>query len=128
MPDPAVDWRHRAACLGLDPDLFFDPARADAARLACHACPVRVECLAFATEHRTTGVWGGETADARVRLARAGGQRTSTTPLSDRRDLHARIDHLTRIGLPATKVAELVGVTSRTVNRQRARRRQGVDD
>ena len=56
-------WRTRAACRGLDPELFH-PARGEStteARAVCCSCPVRVECARWATfegvEHH--GIWGG---------------------------------------------------------------------
>lgn len=67
------DWRVRAACRNVaDPDLFFpvsddDQAPATAAQIeqakaVCASCPVRRQCLDFATETRQReGVWGGTT-------------------------------------------------------------------
>lgn len=37
-------WRDHAACLGGDPELWFDPAREDDARAVCAGCPVLVDC------------------------------------------------------------------------------------
>lgn len=55
-------WMGRAACRGVDPDLFFvgrgestDPAKA-----VCATCPVTVECAAYAAKlGQKKGVWGG---------------------------------------------------------------------
>lgn len=63
-------WRAEAACLGVDPELFF-PRRNDAAsgkpdreaaKAVCRPCPVREECLdhALAAGERH-GIWGGLT-------------------------------------------------------------------
>ncbi|QOL31715.1 WhiB family transcriptional regulator [Bifidobacterium eulemuris] len=63
------DWWTRAACLGMDTDLFF-PELGDtmggvrAALDTCKDCPVSVECGRYADMTRacgyaTCGVWGG---------------------------------------------------------------------
>lgn len=56
------DWMSRAACIGLDPELFFPVETAGGAEAVqvCASCPVRTECLAHAvaTDARH-GVWGG---------------------------------------------------------------------
>lgn len=60
-----ADWRDRAACRGLDPNMFF-PERGDyvaveAAKAVCSSCPVAAECLQFAIEvGETEGIWGGK--------------------------------------------------------------------
>lgn len=56
------DWYRRAACRGMDPEMFFPNrgSRAAEARAVCATCPVRAECLeAGRLEHY--GVWGGTT-------------------------------------------------------------------
>lgn len=51
MSKPSTHWSERAACLGLDPDLFF-PDAANAvvsvreARKTCARCTVALECHA----------------------------------------------------------------------------------
>ncbi len=53
---PVGDWRHRAGCRDVDPELFFPAAESgpvfDAqvaeAKAVCASCPVRTECLGFA--------------------------------------------------------------------------------
>ena len=58
-------WRRRAACRGLNPDLFHPPVGGThqfvRAVAICGACPVRLECLAesMATPVEIMGVWGG---------------------------------------------------------------------
>lgn len=67
----SVDWRHLAACLDEDPELFFPLGNAgpsliqiEEARQICQTCPVRAECLRWAnTIGVSDGVWGGHTAD-----------------------------------------------------------------
>ena len=44
------NWMLRAACRGMDPDLFF-PERGeitDACKTICRGCPVRLDCLDYA--------------------------------------------------------------------------------
>src|SRR5690606_16852005 len=46
-----MTWRNRAACLGVDSDLFFPPPGpygAEEAKAICRDCPVRAECLDYA--------------------------------------------------------------------------------
>ena len=61
-----MDWRHRAACLEEDPELFFPigntgPAliQIEEAKAVCHRCPLM-----------DTGVWGGLSEDERRALKR----------------------------------------------------------
>ena len=68
-------WRDRAACRGLDPNIFF-PAEGDyvgveRAKHICSPCPVAWECLSYAVEtNQTEGVWGGTSRGQRRRLRR----------------------------------------------------------
>lgn len=75
------DWRRRAACAGLDPELFFASEdvenrqerreREAAAKDVCGRCAVVDDCLAYALEARERyGIWGGLTADERRELGR----------------------------------------------------------
>jgi WhiB family redox-sensing transcriptional regulator len=75
--DLAEDWRPHAACIGMDPGIFFpvegSPDRR--ARTVCASCVVRDECLAYAlTLRMDAGVWGGTSAMQR-RLLRRGMRR-----------------------------------------------------
>jgi WhiB family redox-sensing transcriptional regulator len=80
------DWRHLAACLDHDPELFFpvgdsDPARlqAEDAKRICHTCPVIEQCAQWAVESRMeSGVWGGldETQLRNIRRHRTPSRRT----------------------------------------------------
>lgn len=62
-----MDWRHEAACLDEDPELFFpNPAtglvglQIDAAKAVCQRCSVVDQCLSFAVRvGLEAGVWGG---------------------------------------------------------------------
>ena len=65
------DWRERAACKGVGPDIFFPSAGGanvstyDEARTYCSRCPVVSECLAEAGND--DGFRGGMTATQRAR-------------------------------------------------------------
>ena len=60
----AARWRERAACRGIDLEVFF-PGRGETAgpaRQVCAACPVRQPCLDYAITNRIAyGIWGGLT-------------------------------------------------------------------
>lgn len=63
------DWFSRAACLGMDPDIFF-PTKGGSSRQAkkvCwEQCPVREECLEHAqVNQELDGIYGGLTASER---------------------------------------------------------------
>ncbi len=66
-------WQDRAACSGVDPELFF-PAKGESlapAKAICAGCPVRVECLEYALTHNERyGIWGGTSERERRRLRR----------------------------------------------------------
>lgn len=66
-------WKHRAACRGIDPDVFFPVTdeEAEEAKAICGVCPVRQLCLEHALSSREReGVWGGLTERERRRLIR----------------------------------------------------------
>lgn len=71
----------RAACLGMDPELFYpeqdDFEGRDAALAVCHSCPIEAQCLA---ENLTSkwGVVGGTTADERKRMREGPKERNCT--------------------------------------------------
>ena len=68
-----LSWRNRAACQGVDPDVFFPVSDEDAARAKaiCATCAVRQACLEYALAHRERdGVWGGATERERRRILR----------------------------------------------------------
>lgn len=59
--EPA-DWAQRAACRGIDPDLFFPERGQDTepAKTVCRTCPVIDACLDHALRNgERVGVWGG---------------------------------------------------------------------
>jgi WhiB family transcriptional regulator, redox-sensing transcriptional regulator len=69
----SADWRDRAACRNVDPELFFPignvgPAlvQIGQAKQICASCPVRAACLEWALETgQEAGVWGGTSEDER---------------------------------------------------------------
>lgn len=73
-----MDWRDRAACLTVDPELFFPvgntgPAveQIDRAKAVCSHCPVTEHCLQYALDtNQDSGVWGGLSEDERRALKR----------------------------------------------------------
>lgn len=73
-----MDWRHQAACLDEDPELFFPigntgPAllQVEEAKKVCARCTVREECLEWALgAGQDYGVWGGLSEDERRALKR----------------------------------------------------------
>jgi WhiB family transcriptional regulator, redox-sensing transcriptional regulator len=79
MIEYVTDWRAAGACLTADPDLFFPVAVGAAASpqvtralRICDDCRVKQECLDFAMRTREpAGIWGGTTAEERIRVLRA---------------------------------------------------------
>jgi len=68
-------WRKRAACRGVDVEIFFpendDDAEVEAAKAVCQLCPVRQACLEHALSYREhEGIWGGATERERRRILR----------------------------------------------------------
>lgn len=66
LPKPPA-WTAQAACVGMDPDLFYldksDPFAAHARvviKEVCGACPVRQQCLDYAIDNgEQYGIWSG---------------------------------------------------------------------
>ena len=73
-----MDWRSKAACLTVDPELFFPigntgPAvtQAAQAKAVCRECTVKGICLQWAIENtQDSGVWGGMSEEERRALKR----------------------------------------------------------
>ena len=71
----AGDFRHRAACRSVDPEVFFPTAVAgpefeaqvSVAKAVCAGCPVRSECLTWALAALPDGIAGGMTEHERRR-------------------------------------------------------------
>jgi WhiB family transcriptional regulator, redox-sensing transcriptional regulator len=66
-------WRQRAACRGVEPDIFYPVTdeEAEDAKSVCAGCTVRERCLEWAlTNRERDGVWGGATERERRRMIR----------------------------------------------------------
>jgi WhiB family transcriptional regulator, redox-sensing transcriptional regulator len=71
----SATWRKRAACRGIDVEIFYpateEEADAAEAKAVCAGCPVRQACLEHALANREReGVWGGATERERRRIIR----------------------------------------------------------
>lgn len=67
-----AEWESRAACRGMDPDVFFPNTLAtieedrEIAKRVCANCEVRENCKEKARANREEyGIWGGEDEDER---------------------------------------------------------------
>lgn len=108
-------WRDEAACVDVDPDVFFPKVGQPLglAREVCASCPVVAECLAYAVEnHIVDGVWGGLTARER----RGVSLRPVEVP-SRLRDRHDHIERLMRLRMSAKFIAADVGASAETLSR-----------
>jgi WhiB family redox-sensing transcriptional regulator len=68
-----LSWRQKAACRGLDPEIFYPASEDDAepAKAVCAVCVVRTPCLEYALSNREhDGIWGGATEKERRRIIR----------------------------------------------------------
>lgn len=68
------EWMQRAACLDIDPEIFYpekgNHLAATQARKVCRGCPVQSDCLTHALERgERFGIWGGKTAKQRATMA-----------------------------------------------------------
>lgn len=82
-----MSWRERAACRGMNPELFF-PTHGETtenAKRVCASCQVRADCLAAGMMEKF-GVWGGESEKGR-RVLRRGQPRSE--PAHGRRTRYA---------------------------------------
>jgi WhiB family transcriptional regulator, redox-sensing transcriptional regulator len=69
--DTDTSWKKKAACAGLDVDLFYPgPGMTSTeAYRVCKTCPVQEQCLKFSlTNHEEFGVWGNLSAKGRELL------------------------------------------------------------
>lgn len=83
------DWRHQAACLDEEPELFFPvgsggPAKLQVAKAksVCHRCPVASDCLEWAIgTGQDAGVWGGTSEEERRAMKRRNARANPRTNL-----------------------------------------------
>lgn len=84
-----TDWRHRAACRGMDTKIFFpkhgDTEGSRAAVKICQRCDVREECYAWSNNIRAVkhGIFGGMTPNQRKARRREEGYPEPTMPSLD---------------------------------------------
>jgi WhiB family transcriptional regulator, redox-sensing transcriptional regulator len=114
-----ADWRDRAACRDVDPELFYPIGGGVQGRLqvaqaksVCATCLVAVECLAFAMQFLPDGIAGGTTAAERSEMRRR--SRPVRSRQAERREAASR---LRSRGWPAAAIAEQLGVNERSVYR-----------
>jgi WhiB family redox-sensing transcriptional regulator len=81
---PSRPWSRRAACRGMNAELFHphpgETKKTEAAKAVCGCCEVRGECLTEALSYRRSevlGVWGGLSEKERRRILRPAAQRRS---------------------------------------------------
>lgn len=75
-----MSWQDRAACMGMDAQLFFGPAgereegreiQEAKAKAICARCPARAQCLDYALRNSINdGIWGGLNQEERARERR----------------------------------------------------------
>ena len=128
------DWRHDAACLEEDPELFFPvgttpPALAQTAeaKAVCARCDVVDQCAALALDTRQEhGVWGGLDETERRAVLRQQTRKRTSTPMAGRprsdtgpRDVEAveRAIRLVAAGMQQKTAAEVTGLSAATVSR-----------
>ena len=113
----AARWRERAACRGIDLEVFF-PGRGETAgpaRQVCAACPVRQPCLDYGISNRIThGIWGGLTERER-RALRSGWVRAS------RRERDRAVLAAEAAGYTAAAIGRSFGLSRTSVSRVLAR-------
>lgn len=126
------DWRHRAACRDVEPELFQPPAdggqafeaQVAAAKSVCERCCVRADCLAFALAALPFGIAGGLTEDERHRLRARSPRRSAVNrcPVGgSRAEIAAAGRAAIRAGHEVRDVAREFGVAERTAARWAAR-------
>jgi len=66
-----MDWADRGLCRAQAEQMFAEGAAQNEAKAVCVECPVRLDCLAYALDHREEyGVWGAMTERERRALLR----------------------------------------------------------
>jgi WhiB family transcriptional regulator, redox-sensing transcriptional regulator len=122
------DWRQNAACIGVDPEMFFpigevsvaDRQLIAAAKALCARCPSRAPCLDFALKQRCDGVYGGLTARERDVVAR---RDRNAFPRVDPYRVQ-EVAAMTRQGMTAREIGDRLGMNHQVVQRYRARARE----
>ena len=122
-----TDWRARARCRDVDPEIFFPTAESGhlleagvaEARTVCAGCPVTAQCLEFARDRLPYGIAGGLTPAERRRDGSTGRPSRRARSAADGR--HSETADAGRAALRAgtspAEVAREFGVSDRTVCR-----------
>jgi hypothetical protein len=129
------EWRSRAACRGVDGEIFFPTAtegptyeaQVAVAKAVCVRCPVRAECLDEALVRIPYGIAGGLTPEERRGRGRPVAQETTAVVEAGlragahrgEREAAGRV--LLAAGRPVGEVARQCRVTERTATRWAAR-------
>ena len=126
----AEDFRHRAACRSVDPEVFFPVpveglayrTRVAVAKAVCGGCAVRAECLAWALAHQPDGIAGGMTeherrAEARRRRGRAPVRRVAVPACATPSEVSAAGRAALAEGTSVHEVVDVFGVSERTALR-----------
>lgn len=68
----SLEWMQRGLCREVDMDLFFPESHqtGEIAKRVCRKCEVINECLQYAIETRSVGIWGGTSENQRIKLRR----------------------------------------------------------
>ena len=107
------DWKAKANCKGLAPELFFpernEHEKVRQALAVCRGCVVRDECLEENLGEQF-GIWGGTSGKQRVALRRQRKQ-TSTPPRDRQIQAHALRTH----GFSVEEAANELGVHPETI-------------
>lgn len=129
----STDWRARARCRDVDPEVFFPVAESGRlleagvaeARAVCAVCPVTAQCLEFALERLPYGIAAGMTPAERRRDHGGQESRRVTQASTDGRqsEIAAAGRKALRAGASPTQVAREFGVSDRTVTRWAAANR-----
>lgn len=132
------DWRHLAACVRADPELFFPVAedgpvlveQEAAAKAVCGRCPVLAQCRRWAVAHLPYGIAGGLTeGERRGQRPRRTGHRTVVAPINaTAREQAAAGRAALRCGRTPEQVSREFGVSERTAQRWAAQVRHTADE
>lgn len=90
-----------------NPDMWFDPSKANLAAFYCRTCPAQQEC-AEAGKSEEYGVWGGVNAEAREEIQTAEKQQQRADRLTTVRQLRSE-------GFTVRAIAAQVGLSKSAV-------------
>lgn len=104
-PEPSnpADWRNRAACLGIDPDLFFPTVGQSTteAKRVCRSCETRQECLddclMYEAGGKRHGIFGGMSGRERETYVRRHPAARTLPPVRIRADEPVRLNVVVRL-------------------------------